>query len=812
MKKKSDTNSILPKTTQCVGAILAFIVSQNFRLTFSMTPMLLLAEALFYLAIPVVALVAYRKHWLRSTNLTGRDRSTFVVTIAIGMGVLTILVQIGLRQFGYGDANEIVAITSVLNAALTLAILSGVFEFERAVFWLCSCLVLFICFTTQSTAVFVTAFCYLTIAIWWMLESYWQRLQTNALDAESESMSIRLAVWGGSIIFAILIGGLAMFVGPIRETISLPGFMLTSGGENGYSNMYSRAGVGDGDMLTNGENATSVGAVETDQFIEDDKPSLYDIMSDSYDGPKMKRTEQSKAVTPDAIAKHIHDLKQAEQSGKTFRTLREPAEQKTLDVEDRISNALFYVEGPVPTRFAVDYFHQFDGWDWSKLSMSKLQSHKPKIELEFHQEKPWYTITIPDFGLLTGERHHIVKVMRLKTKNLPVPPFLKAWHIHQVDREKFFRLNSSGAIDLNGGILPSQSVINTISQIPNFNQPLGVQKPVSRDELKILPTIKGWFGIGSITDESSSLFVRRSKQDGSAPLLYVPENITKARLQALVKKWTNGTSKGWSQIQAIVSNMRNEFILDPALVASESSSDPIASFLDNGGGPAYLFATTAAMALRSAGYETRLAHGFVVRKKDFVRTSNQSIVDNENFHAWPEVRMGESLWIPVEPTPGYPMPARYKSTWEHVVSAVSFLFNWVILNPILFLSILISLGFVVCYRKALLSVCFWCFWYALFFLRSKARLRMTRQLLDLRFWAAGIPRPPSLPIQSWFGQLNSNHQYDFFMHWNRAQFSDSFDSNSDRHAIERACSAIVAELSLRRINNFVKRNESANSH
>lgn len=810
MDKRQDNKSIFPDKTQLVGALSAFIVSQIFRLSFSTTPMLLLAEALLYLTVPVITLFWFRKHWLSDASSIRQNRPTLVVAIAIGMGAFAVMFQVVMRQFGYGDANEIVAITSVLNVALSLAVFSGVSEFERAVFWLCSSLVLFVCFTTQSTSVFIAAFCYLAIAIWWMLDSYWQRLQTTALDAESRSLPIRVIAWGGSIIGLILIGGLATLAGPIRDTISLPGFMLTSGGENGYSNMYSRAGVGDGDMLTNGENATSVGAVETDQFIEDDKPSLYDIMSDTYDGPKMKRTEQSKAVSPDAIAKHIHDLKRAEQSGKTFRTLREPAEHKPLDIKDRISNALFYVEGPVPTRFTMDYFHHFDGWDWSKTTLPETETRKPEIHLEFHQDKPWYTLTYPSSGLLTGERHHKVKVMRLKTNNLPTPPFLKAWHIHQVDREKFFRRNSAGAIDLNGGALPSLTVINTISQIPDFSRSNAPQKLVSRDEMQIMQTVTGWLGIQIGPDESYSAFHREAGDQSS--FLQIPDNATKARIQSLVKQWTDGTPRGWRQIQAIVSKTRNGFKLDSEWVANASSSDSVASFLDNEGGPAYLFATTAAVALRSAGYETRLASGFVVRNKDYVRTSQQSIVDTENYHVWPEVRLGESIWIPVEPTPGYPIPARYKSTWERVVSAVSFLVGWVLTHPIISLSVLISLGVVACYRKALLSIGFWCCWHALFFLRSSTRLRMTRQLLDIRFWAAGIPRPPSLPIQAWFEQLNRNDQFDFFIHWNRAQFSDGFDSNSDRQAIQQACCTIVAELSLRRITNFVKRNESANSH
>jgi hypothetical protein len=225
-------------------------------------------------------------------------------------------------------------------------------------------MVLFVCFTTQAVIVFIASACYAVVALKWMLDSYWRRLQPKALDAESKLLPIRVVVLVGSCFFLLVIGVLATFAGPLRQTISLPGFMPSSGGTNGTSDIYSRSGIGDGDRLTNGENATSVGAVETDQFIEDDKPSMYDIMSDTYDGPKVKKSERSKAVSPDAIAKHLHDVKRSEQAGKSFRTLREAGEEPDRELDDRITNALFYVEGPVPTRFAVDYFHHFDGWDW----------------------------------------------------------------------------------------------------------------------------------------------------------------------------------------------------------------------------------------------------------------------------------------------------------------------------------------------------------------------------------------------------------------------------------------------------------------
>lgn len=809
MDRSIQTKVVYSDAAQIAMAFVAFMVIQTFRLTYFASPVILCVESVFFLTLPVLLLWLLR-HRLNDVLFDKAKEQNALILFTVLQTTLTVATQIVLRQYGHGDSYEIVAITTMLNVTWGFAVFSSVFRLERVVFLLCSSMVLFVCFTTQAVIVFIASACYAFVALKWMLDSYWRRLQTKALDAESKLLPIRGVVLVGSCFFLLVIGVLASFAGPLRQTISLPGFMPSSGGTDGTSDIYSRSGIGDGDRLTNGENATSVGAVETDQFIEDDKPSMYDIMSDTYDGPKVKKSERSKAVSPDAIAKHLHDVKRSEQAGKSLRTLREAGEEHDRELDDRISNALFYVEGPVPTRFAVDYFQHFDGWDWSKTSLPSSETKSPKIQLEFHHDRPWYTVNHSNAELMANVQHHKVKLMRLSTKNLPSPPFLTAWHIDRVDRQSFFKRNQFGAIDLGGSEFPSLIVINTISKTPNFDNWRVAAPLASRDEIRFFERLGRWFDSSSGSRPMQHQFCRSAAHKDSS-FLQVAENSTKARIQSLVEKWTSGKPKGWTQIQTIVDEIRNGYELDRSRVADASSTDSVASFLDNDGGPPYLFATTAAQVLRAAGYETRLASGFVVRKEDFVRVSNQSIVDSANYHVWPEVRLGESLWIPVEPTPGYPDPTRKRSFWEEFTTSTIAVIHWIASRPVSSLAVLGSIILIIAYRKIIVSMTFWFFWLCVFFLKSEWRLRATRQLLDLRFWAAGLPRPAFVPIQRWFEQVGTEECYDFFSYWNRAQFSTCKESSIDRKSVEQACRAIVAGFSLIRIKNFVKRNDTQKS-
>jgi len=134
-------------------------------------------------------------------------------------------------------------------------------------------------------------------------------------------------------------------------------------------------------------------------------------------------------------------------------------------MEDRISKALFFVEGSTPS---IDCFQHFDGWDWSKVDLDKNEFPQPKINLSKQFGSPWYRNSDQEGDYLTESRAHRVKLLRLSTQTLPAPPLLKAWHIDRVDLPSLFKFNAQGSVIMQGGIIASHTVIDNVSDVPNF--------------------------------------------------------------------------------------------------------------------------------------------------------------------------------------------------------------------------------------------------------------------------------------------------------------------------------------------------------
>ena len=292
------------------------------------------------------------------------------------------------------------------------------------------------------------------------------------------------------------------------------------------------------------------------------------------------------------------------------------------------------------------------------------------------------------------------------------------------------------------------------------------------------------------------------EQNHDSPYIQVPDNATKSRLEKLVQELTEDQSPGWQQVDAIVNHLRSEFEHDTTRVPSPDREDSVGSFLDERGGPSYLFATTATQMLRLAGYRTRLRSGFLVTRKDYDRVALQSVVDSSNVHMWPEVCIDGWSWIPVEPTPGYPIPCNAQTIWQAAKVLIVNAINWMIKNPITSIGTagLLLLSF--WYRKQLVVTFFWLLWKGGMLFTPQRRLGLTRQLIDWRFWAAGMPRPSFASIDQWYSRVDSRATSEFNRHWYASNFSsNSGESKSD---IPAACRKIVSLLTCQRIREFEK--------
>ncbi|MEM7456547.1 MAG: transglutaminase domain-containing protein [Planctomycetota bacterium] len=813
-RSKSRSLGYVPEAEIVLLSLFASLVVQGFRCTCHPWVPAVWIETLLLTAVPIILFFVVSRKLSATTETASSDTAAGDVltskrTIAwLQGGVLVMALIVGVvqwvsRQTGLGDANEIFALLVVQYAGWYFAVFSKFGTFQRTAFVLSGTIVLFVCFMAETPEIFVFAFFYAIVSLWWLLGNYWNRLNTKAIDAESKTLPVNGLAIGVTVVVLTLIGGLSWIFVPKNASISVVGFSPFSGGEQGDQSDWARLGISDGNMLTSGENATTTGAVDSDQFIEDDKPSIYDITTETYEGPKKITKRENRAVSLDLIAKHLHEVIQSEQAGRTFRTVREPKDTAEVELENRITDALFYAEGSAPARFAVDSFQHFDGYDWTKVDLSEETVNTPGIVIEQAMGKPWYVIQDMPRDYIPVTRGHRIKMMRLRTNSIPATPMLKCWHIHRVEAEGLFYWNDVGLVRMDGAFIPTQTVIDIYSHVPNYHR---LRSPGS--DMRFDKVVPMW----SASNDSEAVVQTRQCSNGTtnrdpaeSVYLQVPENEATDRVVNLARQWTRGQPQGWCQVEAIVDRLRSDYVLDPAMVAPDDGTDTVTSFLDQGGGPSYLFATTATQLLRAAGYRTRIASGFVVDEDDYDRVAGQSIIWSENLHMWPEVCLDGWHWIPVEPTPGYPIPYSHQTFWEMTKASLVSLMHWVRLNPISSLLIATSMFAIYWFRRELILGGYWVVWFVVAGTMPRLRLPVTRTLIDARFRLAGMPRPKFEPVAPWFSRVDRETGAEFCRLWQIHNYRTRPIESKNRSDVGAACRAVVSGLSFRKIREFVKR-------
>ena len=755
-----------PQMDLVLIGLLSVIVLQIFREPTCRWVSALWLESILLVPIPPIALMVASKWWTTTSTQSTRV-SALIQAGALLFAGLVVFVQYLSRLSGLGDPTEIVLMMMLQYVAWYLIIFSSMIpSFKKVGFVTCCALVLFICFMSQQPAVFIVSFLFATSALWRLLSNYWSRLNDKALEGKSRMLPVSGIAIASTLLVIACTSSIVWAVVPKNSTTSLSGFSPFSGGDEGYEDLFARSGIGDGNMLSAGENASSAGPVESDQFIEDTQPSIYDVVVKKYSAATEIKKQKTRAVSLNVRAKHLDEVIKSEQSGKSFRTSRKPPSDQTLKLENRISKALFYVEGSAPVRFSIDCFHHFDGWDWSKVDLDKKDLPKSRIRLTEGLREPWYQTAFPKKKFLTTNRAHRIKILRLRTNALPAPPLIRAWQIARVNDASLFGYDAQGSVIMDGKFIPSHTMIDTVSDVPNYH--------VLANETTLL-----------------------AKPD--SPFSQIPQNESKSRVERLAKEWTQGRQLGWRQVEAIVNRLRTEFTHDEVLVATDEHSDSVESFLDRRGGPAYQFSSVATQILRAAGYKTRLKRGFLVQAKDYDRTSGQSIVTFENVHMWPEVCLDGWHWIPVEPTPGYPIPYNHLTLWQWLKGQASLAIYWVKDNPIVTLLSALVLGCLYWFCWELLASISWLSWVLVFWLFPSQRLKVTRKLIDIRFWAAGFPRPEFVGISDWFSKPDHQAAKQFCDLWQIENFSRVQKSSLQKKNVALACQQIVSGLSLQRI-------------
>ncbi len=166
------------------------------------------------------------------------------------------------------------------------------------------------------------------------------------------------------------------------------------------------------------------------------------------------------------------------------------------------------------------------------------------------------------------------------------------------------------------------------------------------------------------TDAQLSELAAQSSRRDVSELTDVPN--MPAELRQLAQQLTKDAPTPYEKLVALQNALHDGYAYSEG-VPSGSSYGRLSQFLtEDGGGYAEQFAAAFATMSRSLGFPTRLAFGYLVAETDADtgQLVTQTDITSRQAHVWPEVLLGDSLWVPFEPTPSRVATALPNQTQE----------------------------------------------------------------------------------------------------------------------------------------------------
>jgi protein-glutamine gamma-glutamyltransferase len=658
--------------------------------------------------------------WFRRQQQAWMD-SRVVAPCLLLLGSLTFAVEPVLRVFGTGRALEIIFLDGLRLATLGLGVASSSFRFRRMAVVLSLFLTIFSAAIARDPAVYVLAVIYALTALGWAMGVYWDELRLR-LVAQSQRRPPKSWI----VVCGLLVVALFLALAGREQSVlhSAWGFLPSSGGtgDDGYD-PFARDGVGDGDALIAGaEDVRSFAPIEDAPFLSDDRPSLYDVFDDTYGEPFVpKSQDRSIALRPDeVIQQRCDELAEMKQAGREFSTHRRDTASAPKRPTDRDSDALLYVSGRTPLHLRLETYDLFDGRTWYPEVESDTGA---LLRIEQAAGRPWLRPSELSRGLeiFRGRDAHHLKVIQLDTNRIPAPLHLNGVHIDRVEAVDFFQSVPGDIIAMTREQLPPLTVIHLASRTLD---PAAVVREV--------PTL-------SITAERF-----RS----------VPATFHMQQVRKLAEEWTRDVPRGWPQVEAVTQRLRADFEHDRSAVPPDDCLFSTGHFLlTSRRGPDYLFATSAALMLRSLGYSTRVVSGFYADPDKYDRRQRHTPVHRDDVHFWVEVYLSARTWATVEPTPGYEILRPPPTFWEQIVSLCGATLRFVREHATLFagLGALGLAAFLMRYR--LFDLAAMLAWSLRRRRQARAVVGDAVRLLDRRCRWAGVPRPPGVTPARWLQQV-----------------------------------------------------------
>ncbi|MEC8390794.1 MAG: transglutaminase domain-containing protein [Planctomycetota bacterium] len=701
-------------------------------------PILIVLQALFGVFCVAGFLFLRQRYENKGSAHRTRENVILLITGTTMIASVWLLDVVSRSLLESGEAFETRLIASLQQLAMLFCLGTRKTRWREIAFACNLAVVIFVSAISDNPQVVWLAAFFLVASGWWMFGEHWQRLKPALSSTQTESLwTVKL----GTILLLVAIVLLFGLARPQTTWSALAGFMPSSGGENS-SDPYARSGVGDGEQLVGGtDQADSFGPVETDLFLESDQPTLYDAFNDLYGEPKKKSKTMERAIGLESenYRENNQQLDQSSQEKQGLSTRRELPKTTTKN-QGRLGAEVLQLIGASPLHVAIDRFDEFDGESWWK---SEPDFQGKGIAFRKNYGKPWFSIPrrVEDWEV-PGREHHL-RIINYSSAHVPMPPYLKAWHIDKVDRLDFFQWSSTDHLSMSGReSIPSLTIIHVNS---------GGHRPMLLAEESMKKTM------------TRSLFDSRTTQNQEnetpAPET-LPDSETLARITTHVRdlatKYGIEGRSDWFEVESVVSGIRNDFRLAPKSTpetkiqhASRDATD-LATFFTRGEGADYLFATTAALVLRELGYATRLVAGYYAPPENYDRVEGVTKVHFADAHVWLEVCVENGRWILLEPTPGYKDSAAVW-TWgdrARLVALTTGRFLALYWPTILTVAIILITLWATRARLADALVCGW------FSLRIKLRLQchagQIGWLGQRRLASVGLSRPRTMSVEQFF--------------------------------------------------------------
>ena len=564
-------------------------------------------------------------------------------------------------------------------------------------------------------------FLYAVVGMWWLMGAYWDRLSGCFLSRSERSIPWK------PVCGAAGLGGLAILVllplaAGKHYTTAIDGFLPSSGGSR-WQDESAYGGVGDGpQMVSTKEDASGFGPIESELFLESKMPSLYDVFNETSEPPpkpKNKGRQRAIPLAPSQSKENHQRRGKNQRPGREFQAVRQ-RKQPTAGLPDLNSHALLQVAGRTPLHLGL---YTYDLWNGRTLASSPGAEPRPLVfDTSDASGRNWVRCAPQgNSDLLPYRERHELRIINLKTDRVPSPPNLTGVHIDLLHTKNLFNSTQDGMLAMDMVFIPQLTVLHVES----------LRRPPS-----LTPTL--------------AISASPTAETGDV-------------LAATAREWTAGVTQGWPQVDAICARLRRDFVVDPDALAPEGAGDAAEHFLvETRRGPDYLFATTAALLLRSLGYETRVVSGFYADPENYDRQARITPVYADDAHFWVEVLAASpdrdsdapggkrSHWIAIEPTPGYEVLLAPESLWARLFTRAAFTWQVVSRNPLVAIAMCAVVA--VAWRKRADAIDgLMTSWWRLRHARGDLRKRVvaTVRLLDRRARVRGLGRSAGSPLGRW---------------------------------------------------------------